>query len=193
MLSFFSLYNIYKIKVCENELDRINDKVQKKEKLIETLGKNLIIQYKSENSKIYDKIMLIDNKGKEHRYKSLTNKKKIVIRVVSSSCNACLEDQIKNIHFQLNKYNISKKIFIFSNVDNYREFLTLIKFLKIPAEKCYFLRHPELLNIHVEKYKPFLYMYIAEPKKNIDNVFVPLLNKPDLTNDYLLYTKNLIN
>jgi len=193
ILSSFSIYNISKIKGYENDLNIIKKNLQYKEKLIKILNINMIRQYVSENSRIDNKLTLIDNKGERHLYSSIINEKMVVIRVVSSSCNACLEDLIKNIYSQLNKYDISQKIFIFSNVSNYREFLTFVKYHALPPESCYFIENHKLLNVHIEKFNPFIYMYIAENNKIIRNVFVPVISNPDLTNDYFSYINTLIN
>jgi len=192
LISSFSFYNYYQLKKYKKSIILLEQQINDKEYLIKKLENNIFIQYESEGVCTDNNIYLINGIGEQHSYSDIINNNKLVIRIKESDCGICLEEQLNIIYNSIKENNITQKVFIFSNIDNYREFLSYINYIKIPEQDSYYLESSISLNIPIDNYNPYIYLYLTGPTLEIKNVFIPILTQKELTINYLSYISNLL-
>lgn len=193
-VSIFSIGNTYNLNKYKKNLKLLEQKIDtNKVATIKVLEKNIIIQYESESTYPNKNTVLVNGNGAKDSFCNIINKKVLIIRVAKSDCSLCLETQLSTILGLLKEKNMLHKIYIFSNVRNYREFLSFINYNKIPPEESYFLEDPKSFSIPVDNYNPFLYLFCTDPSLEIKYLFVPISSQKQLTNDYLNLINKLLN
>jgi len=194
IISSFSILNIRQNKNCRRRLEAAKNNIYSYEKSLKSVNKNIIAQYESEGAKAYNKVILKNGLGEIYSYGDIvsTKNKIFVIRIFTSGCSICLEEELIKIKHLIKQHKIKKVIYLMSHVANFREFSAFIIENELLQVNCFFLKEKDALLIPIDKRKPYIYLYLTDSTYKVQKIFVPSSNNNELNNWYFAFIKDLL-